>query len=113
MKTRNEIREKELELSKNYTSREVQMSINFYKFFKFLFSDTFSFLLSLAVFTTIAYIYDFNMSVCIGLLIIHPIYYFVVDKNLKKVFSTEKTKKEIETLIELNYEILEDKKKRA
>lgn len=111
MKTRNEIREKELEMSKNYTIREVKMSIKFYKAFRFLFSDTFSFLLSLGIFSSIAYSYDFNMSVCIGLLIVHPIYFFFVDKNLQKLFKTNKFNKEFDTLIETNYEILENKKR--
>jgi hypothetical protein len=113
MKTRNEIREKELEMSKNYTIREVKMSIKFYKAFRFLFSDAFSFLFSLGIFTAIAYSYDFNMSVCIGLLIVHPIYFFFVDKNLQKVFNTDKYNKEFDTLIEVNYEILENKKREA
>jgi hypothetical protein len=113
MRNRNEIREKEMEMSKNYTIREIKMSINFYKFFKFLFSDTFSFLLSLSIFSIIAYLYDFNLSVCIGLLIVHPIYFFYIDKNLQKVFKTDKYTEEIKTLIEVNYEILENKKREA
>jgi hypothetical protein len=111
MKTRNEIREKELEMSKNYTAREVKMSIKFYKAFRFLFSDVFSFLFSLAIFVTIAYTYDFKMSVCFGLLIVHPIYFFFIDKNLEKLFNTSEYKKELDTLIEVNYEILENKKR--
>lgn len=111
MKTRNEIREKELEMSKNYTIREVKMSIKFYKTFRFLFSDAFSFLFSLAIFATVAYTYDFNIAVCVGLLIVHPIFFFFVDKNLQKVFDTDKYRKEFDTLIEVNYEILENKKR--
>lgn len=111
MKTKSDIREKEIEMSKNYTVREVRMSIKFYKFMRFLFSSTFSFLLSISIFSIIAYFYNFNLSVCFGLLIVHPIYFFYIEKNLQKVFKFDRYTDEIETLIEVNYEILENKKR--
>lgn len=111
MKTINDIRSKELEMSKNYSIKEIKMSIVFYKIFRFLFSKKFSFILSLAVFTFVASLFNFSIISCIVLLIGHPIYFFYVDDILNKLSKSDSHFNELSVLIDVNYEILEEKRR--
>ncbi len=111
MKTTYEIKQQEIETTKNYTIREHKMNINFYSVFKFLFSDTFAFLYIFGVLAVVASFFNFNINVCVGLLFVHPFIYFLVDRPLNKFFGLDKRYKEISVLIETNKEIIEDKKK--
>jgi hypothetical protein len=113
MKTLYEIAQKEIETTKNYTIREHKMNIVFYSVFKFLFSNLFSFLFIFIPLTVVASLYDFNLNVCLGMLLVHPIIWFLVDRPLNKVFGCDEKYKEISHLIEVNKEIIEDKKKEA
>ena len=111
MKTTYEIKQQEIETTKNYTEREHKMNIVFYSVFKFLFSKAFSFLYIFIPLAFVASIYNFNLDVCLGLLIVHPFVWFFVDRPLNKFFGLDERYTEICTLIEVNKEILEDKKK--
>lgn len=111
MKNYTEIKQQELELSKKYTIREVKMNIKLYKVYKFILSDLFSFMFLFIPLFFIAKSIDFNLDVCLALLVIHPLVYFFVDRPLNKFFGLDEKLKEFTYLIELNREILEDKKK--
>jgi hypothetical protein len=113
MKTLYEIAQQEIETTKNYTIREHKMNIVFYSVFKFLFSNLFSFLFIFIPLTIVASFYNFNLDVCLGMLVVHPIIWFLVDRPLNKVFGWDERYKEISHLIEVNKEIIENKKKGA
>jgi hypothetical protein len=111
MKSLYQIKQEEVETTKNYSIREHKMNIAFYSVFKFLFSDTFSFLFIFLPLSVVAWFYDFNLNVCLGMVLVHPIIYFFVDRPLHKYFGLDEKYKEISCLIDVNKEIIEDKKK--
>lgn len=110
MESRNQIRQKEIESSKNYSIREHKASIIFYSVFKFLFSDIFSFIYIFIPLAFVASFYDFDLDVCILLLLTHPIIYKFIDRPLHRFFNIDKFYQELEILIEVNREILKQKK---
>lgn len=111
MKSLYQIKQEEVETTKNYSIREHKMNIKFYSVFKFLFSDTFSFLFIFLPLLVVAWFYDFDLNVCLGLLFVHPLVYFLLDRPLNKYFNLDEKYKEVSHLIEINKEIIEDKKK--
>ncbi len=111
MKTEFQIKQEELELAKNYTIREVKMNIALYKVYKFMLSDLFSFMFLFIPLFFVAKNFDFNLKVCLALVFVHPVVYFFVDRPLTKMFGLDEKLREFTYLIEVNKEILEDKKK--
>lgn len=111
MKTLSQIKQQEVELAKKYTVREVKMNIGLYKIYKFILSDLFSFMFLFIPLFFVAKAFDFNLNVCLALLIVHPLVYFLVDRPLNKFLGLNDKLKEFTYLIEVNREILEDKKK--
>ncbi len=111
MKTVYEIKQQEIEVTKNYTIREHKMNIVFYSVFKFLFSNLFSFIYIFIPLTIVAWFYNFDLMVCLAMLFVHPIVWFLVDRPLNQFLGLDDRYKEISTLIEVNKEIIEDKKK--
>jgi len=111
MKTKYQIKQEELELAKNYTIRELKMNIALYKIYKFMLSDLFSFMFLFVPLFFVAKFYEFNLNVCLALLFVHPVVYFLVDRPLNKMLGLDEKLKEFTYLIEVNREIIEDKKK--
>ena len=111
MKTEYQIKQEELELAKNYTIREVKMNIALYKIYKFMLSDFFSFMFLFIPLFFVAQHFEFNLDVCLALVFVHPVVYFLVDRPLNRMLGLDQKLKEFTYLIEVNKEILEDKKK--
>jgi hypothetical protein len=110
MESRNQIRQKEIESSKNYSITEHKASIIFYSVFKFLFSDLFAFIYIFFPLAFVASFYDFDFGICFWLLLTHPIIYYFIDRPAHKFFKLDKFYQELEILIEVNQEILKQKK---
>jgi len=110
MESRHQIRQKEIETSKDYSIKEHKASIIFYSVFRFLFSDIFAFIYIFIPLAFVASFYDFDLGICFWLCLTHPVIYYFIDRPLHKFFKIDKFSEELEILIEVNKEIIKQKK---
>jgi hypothetical protein len=109
MESRQQIRQKEIDTTKNYSISEIKDNIIFYSFFRFLFSDLFTFIFIFIPLFFIARNYDFNMKVVLALILVQPVIFYI-NKPINKAFGIDKYNEELKILIEVNKEILKQKK---
>ncbi len=109
MESRHQIRQKEIDTTKNYSIREIKANIIFYSFFRFLFSDLFTFVFIFIPLFFIARYYDFNMKVVLALILVHPVIFYL-NKPINKFLSIDKYDEELKILIEVNKEIIKQRK---
>jgi hypothetical protein len=109
MESRHQIRQKEIETTKNYSIRAIKANIAFYSFFRFLYSDIFTFVFIFIPLFFIAKYYDFNFKVTLGLILVHPVIYYL-NKPINKFLKIDEYDEELKILIEVNKEILKQKK---
>lgn len=108
MESHQQIRQKEIETIKNYSIREIKANIAFYSFFRFLYSDKFTFVFLFVPIFFIARYYDYNTKVILALLVAHPIIYYFND-HINKILNVDEYDEELKILIEVNKEILKQK----
>jgi hypothetical protein len=111
MKAPDEIRLEETKKCEGYTNRQLRYNLIIYNFFKFLFSRTFMFIFY-AVLISILYMFmtiPIENKLVSGL-ITHFILFIFVDPMISKYVGVDYTRKEIDILIEVNKEILEQRK---
>lgn len=113
MESYNEMKRKEVESTKNFTIREFRLNIMIYSVFRFLFSDLFTFLFIFIPLGFVAYYYDFRTPVVIAMLILHPFLFYGLNNPLNKLTGMDEHIKELDLLIEINKEILKEKKQKV
>jgi hypothetical protein len=109
MDSNQQIRQKEIETTKNYSIREIKANIILYSFFRFLFSDFFTFVFIFIPLFFIARYYDFDFKVTLGLILVHPVIFYL-NKPINKLLNIDNYDEELRVLIEVNKEILKQKK---
>lgn len=108
METLQQVRQKEIEITKDYSIKEHKANIIFYSVFKFLYSELFIFIIISIPLFFIAKSYDFKGVVVFALLLVHAIL-FRLNKPLNKLLGLDKNLKEFDVLIDVNKLLIKTK----
>lgn len=108
MESRHQIRQKEIETTKNYSIREIKANIAFYSFFRFLYSDIFYFVFLFIPIFFIAKYHDFNFKAILILLVVHQLFYSL-NKPINKFLKIDEYDEELKILIGVNKELIKTK----
>jgi hypothetical protein len=108
METLKQVKQKEIEITKDYSIREHKANIIFYTVFQFLYSDLFTVIFIFIPLFFIAKYYHFNGKVVFALLIVHA-FVFSFNKPLNKRLGLDDIKEEFNALIKVNKELMQNK----